>query len=339
MKNEISQKSRKSIAFFEKMWYNDDNWLYRQARSFVVQKERDHSMLEIIREFLTPLAQLLGKLLLTAFPAINALFIFGAGCLGSLLCKRLKPTVREIMIRCVGLAVVLLGVSEIWDCLFVLEGGQLEIAGTMLVVFSLAVGLLFGYALDIDGALGKLGLFLRNIFLGTSSAKKPAAGKAKKEELPPELLAAEILDRKNCAEGFTMAVVLCGFSSLLITNFLTGRMNDDPVPLLIKLAIDFVLVFCLTSIYGTGVPFAGIVVLISEGLFGIAYSKWGDILTPEILDQTALVGAVILLICGISLCTGKKLRPANLIPALFIPVIYTVLMTKVEESVKEKEDK
>ncbi len=295
-------------------------------------------MLENIREFLTPLAQILAKFLISAFPAVNALFIFCAGFLGSLLAKRLNYTAREIMTRCLGLAVVLLGVSEIWDCLFVLEGDQLEIAGTMLVIFSLAVGLLFGYALDMDGLLGKLGLFLHKIFLDYPSAKKPI-GKGKKDDLPPELLAAEILDRKNCAEGFTMAVVLCGFSSLLITNFLNGRMNDDPIPLLIKLAIDFVLIFLLTSIYGTGVPFAGAVVLITEGLLGIAYSKWGDVLTPEILDQTALIGAVILLVGGISLCTGKKLRPANLIPALFIPLVYTVLMTEVEESVKEKQEK
>ena len=136
-----------------------------------------------------------------------------------------------------------------------------------------------------------------------------------------------------------MAVVLCGFTSLLITNFLLGRINDDPIPLLIKLAIDFVIVFTLATIYGTGVPFAGIIVLISEGLVGIVYSKWGEVFTPEVLDQTAVIGAVILLLCGISLCTGKKLRPANLIPALFIPVVYTVLMTKIEESAKAKKDK
>ena len=102
---------------------------------------------------------------------------------------------------------------------------------------------------------------------------------------------------------------------------------------------DFNLVFFLAAVYGKGVPFAGGVVLVSEGTLGIIYSLWGEILTPEILDQTALIGAVILLLCGVGLCTGKKLRPANLIPALFIPLIYTFFMTKIEESVKEKKDK
>ncbi len=297
-------------------------------------------MLEIIRELFTALVQFLIKLLISAFPAINAMFIIGAGCLGCLLYKHLKPMVRDIMTRCLGLAVLLLGVSELWDCLFVLEGDQLEIAGTMLVIFSLLVGGLFGYALDLDSAFGKLGVFLRRVFLGDPYAKENVKGKGKKEEVPPELLAEQIVDKRDTSEGFTMAVVLCGFSSLLITNFLAGRMADDPVPLLIKLAIDFNLVFLLAAVYGKGVPFAGGVVLISEGTLGILYSVWGDILTPEILDQTALIGAVILLLGGICLCTGKKLlKPANLVPALFIPVIYTVLMTKIVDTVKEKQDK
>ena len=296
-------------------------------------------MLETVRELYTLLVQFLIKILISSFPVVNALFIMGAGSLGFLLYKRLKPTAKDIITRSLGLAVLLLGVSEIWECLFVLEDNKLEITGTMLVVFSLLVGLLFGYALNLDGAFGKLGLLLHRIVLGNSNAKPADAAKGKKEELPPELLAAQLLEKRNCAEGFTMAVVLCGFSSLLITNFLTGRMTDDPVPLLIKLAIDFVCVFLLASVYGSGVPFAGVVVLISEGVLGLVYTWWGDILTPEVLDQTALIGAVILLLCGITLCTGKKLRPANLIPALFIPVIYTFLMTKIEDSVKEKQDK
>ena len=296
-------------------------------------------MLETVRELYTLLVQFLMKILISAFPVVNALLIMGAGSLGFILYKRLKPLAKDIVTRSLGLAVLLLGVSEIWECLFVLEDTKLEITGTMLVVFSLLVGLLFGYALNLDGAFGKLGLLLHRIVFGSPCTQSTDKAKGKKEELPPQLLAAHLVEQRNCAEGFTMAVVLCAFSSLLITNFLTGRMTDDPIPLLIKLAIDFVIVFLLASVYGSGVPFAGIVVLISEGVLGLVYTWWGDILTPEVLDQTALVGAVILLLGGITLCTGKKLRPANLIPALFIPVIYTFLMTKIENSIEEKKDK
>ena len=297
-------------------------------------------MLEIIRELYTSVIQLLIKVLISAFPVVNALFIMGSGCLGVLLYKRLKPTAKEIMTRCLGLAVLLLGFSELWECLFVLEDGKLEITGTMLVIFSLLIGLLFGYALNLDGLLEKLGIAMRRVFLGDPLEKAAVKGKIKKEELPPELLAAQIIDQKNCAEGFTMATVMCGFSSLLITNFLAGRMANDPIPLLIKLGFDFVFVFILASIYGSGVPFAGAIVLVSEGVLGLVYSRWGDILLPiDVLDQIALIGAVILLLCGASLCFGKKLRPANLIPALFIPIIYTFFMTKIEETVKEKTEK
>ena len=53
----------------------------------------------------------------------------------------------------------------------------------------------------------------------------------------------------------------------------------------------------------------------------------------------ALVGGMILLFGGISLCRGKRFRAANLIPALFIPIIYTAVMEKVETAVEEALDK
>lgn len=295
-------------------------------------------MLEMIQSFFTASVQFLVKLLISAFPFINAILIVVAGCLGTLLYKRLQPVWRDIMTRTIGLAVLLLGISELWDSFFVWEDGQVEIAGTMLVVFALLVGGVFGYALDVDRLLGRLGVVLYRLFEGRDTDKNPAGnghgGKNQKEELPPELLAAEVIRVQQRTEGFTMATVLCGFSSTVITHFLVGRMTDDSIPLLVKLGIDFVIIFALTAIYGSGTPFAAVTVLLSEGVLGLVYTLWGDLLTPEILDQTALVGAVILLVGGIQLATGKKIRPANLLPALLIPGLYTLLVTKIEEAVE-----
>lgn len=293
-------------------------------------------MLEIIKELITTVGQFLTSVLLSAFPLVNALLIIVAGCLGAMLYGHIKPAYRDIMTRTLGLAVLLLGISELWDCFFVWEDGQVEITGTFLVLISLLVGGLLGYALDLDRAFGKLGILMHRLFESDSGVKDPKTGKLKKEELPPELLAAEALKLSDRAEGFTMATMICGFSSLVLTNFLLGRMTDDAVPLLIKMGIDFVVIFFLAFIYGSGVPFAGATVLVSEGLLGIIYSLWGDLLTPEIVDQIALIGAVILVACGIQLATGKKLRPANLIPAFFIPGLYTIIMEKVETAVEEK---
>ena len=290
--------------------------------------------MDTILELLKSLWDRISPAIISAFPILNTIIIMGAGCLGLLLYGRWSRHTRDIIVKCLGIAVVLFAISELWNTFFVLESGIFEAEGTLLVLVSIPLGLLFGEALAIDRGLGKLGLLLNSIF----DEKKPE-DKSKDVKPTPEDTARLVLAREDRATGFIIAFTLCGFSSLIFTRFLEGRINDDPIPMLIKLAFDFVLVFWLASVYGSGTPFAGISVLVSEGALGIAYSLWGDFFTPKLVDQLALTGGLILLFGGISLCRGKRFRAANLIPALFIPIIYTVAMEKAEAAVKEALDK
>ena len=284
--------------------------------------------MDAILNILTQLWEFLSRVIISAFPILNALFIIGAGCLGILLYGKFKAGVRDIIIKCIGIGVILFAVSELWSSFFVLQEGRFETEGTLLVVISLLIGALFGEALRLDILLGKLGLFIHRLF-----EESEHAGKDKKPEPTPEEIALLTLKREDRATGFLVTATLCGFSSLAFTHFLEGRMTDDPIPMLIKLAFDALLVFWLASVYGAGVPFGSVVVLLNLGELGIAYSLFGDFFTPKLIGQLSLVGGVILLAGGICLCLGKRFRAANLIPALFIPIIYTAVMTKTEELV------
>ena len=277
-------------------------------------------------EFLKLLWSFLSQALLSAFPIFNTAIVVAAGFLGLRLHGRFRTSIRDIIMRALGIAVVLFAISELWNSFFVLQDGMIETEGTMLAVISLPVGWLVGEAFSIDKGLGKLGLFLHSVF-----EKPDASNQAKKTQLSPEETARLVLSRENCATGFVIATTLCCFSSLIFTRFLEGRINDDPIPMLIKLAFDFVLVFWLSAIYGSGVSLAAIPVLICEGILGITYSLKGDFFTPKLLGQLSLVGGMILLFGGISLCRGKRFRAANLIPALFIPILYTSIMNQADE--------
>ncbi|MBR6781722.1 MAG: DUF554 family protein [Clostridia bacterium] len=287
-----------------------------------------------ILEFLKPLWSFFSQAVLSAFPVLNTAIVIGAGFLGMRLHGRFRTSIRDIIIRALGIAVVLFSISELWNSFFVLQEGMIETEGTLLAFISLPVGWLIGEALSIDRGLGKLGLFLHSVF-----EKPDTSVQAKKTQLSPEETARLVLTREERATGFIIATTLCCFSSLIFTRFLEGRINGDPLTMVIKLAFDFVLVFWLAAIYGSGVPFAGISVLISEGILGISYTLWGDFFTPKLIGQLSLVGGMILLFGGISLCRGKRFRAANLIPALFIPILYTSVMERVDEITEESKSK
>ncbi|MBP3665526.1 MAG: DUF554 family protein [Clostridia bacterium] len=296
--------------------------------------------MDTILHILASLWDFVGRAVISSFPILDTLFVIGAGCLGLLLYKRIRPEIKEIIIKCLGIGVILFAVSELWNSFFVLQEGRFEAEGSFLAIIALLIGWLFGEALALDRLLGRLGLVIHRIF----EDKEPTAakGKGKRAEPSPEEVALLTLRREERAKGFLVAVTLCSFSSLVFTHFLEGRMTNDPIPMLIKLAFDFVLVFGLSSVYGSGVPFAGAFVLLNQAELGLAYSIFGDFFTPKLMGQLSLVGGAILLAGGICLCLGKRFRAANLIPALLIPILYTGVMDKIEEAVEaalEKKEK
>ena len=291
---------------------------------------------ESIKEALAPVVAFLTKALITGFPFINTFLILTAGLLGTSLYGKPKPHVRRLLLRCLGIAVILFGVSQLWDAWFVLEEGKLEADGTMLAVISVLIGWLFGEALMLDKLLAYMGISLTRFF-----APKPTPAeiaKAKKAEPNPERLAAEKRRLQDTADGFVIATTLCGFSSMLITGYLEGRTMNDPIPMLIKLAFDVVLVFCLAVAYGGSPSLAAIPTLLTQLALWLVDAKWGDVLTVTLTGQLAIVGGVILLCGGICLALGKRFRAANLIPALFIPIVFTLAADKVTEAVEEKVD-
>ena len=141
-------------------------------------------MPEILRDILGGVSGILTKTLVSAFPIINILFILTAAGFGTMLHRKLSSRYRDIAALCLGGFLLLTGVSQLWDHFFVLDNGQLETTGTMLVVVALPLGYLFGEALLLDKGLAKLGQLLRRLFIGDSSAEADKG--SKKDKKPPQ---------------------------------------------------------------------------------------------------------------------------------------------------------
>lgn len=288
-------------------------------------------------ETLEPVLSALKHVLITGFPFINVFVILIAGILGANLYGKPNAHTKNLIVKLLGVAVILFGINELWKSLFVLQEGVLEAKGTLLVVISVLLGWLFGEALMLDRLLGKLGILLSRLF---SPKPTPAEiAQLKKNKPSPEEISAEAKKLCDCANGFVIATVLCGFSSTLFTGFLEGRATGEAGPLLMKLAFDLVLVFALAVIYGNGVSLSGIPVLCVELFLWLADAKWGEILTDELVRQTALVGGIILLCGGVCLMYGKRFRAANLLPALLLPAVFTLSVNKITEAVEEEVNK
>ena len=258
---------------------------------------------------------------LTTFPLLNLLLMIIAGCLGALLTGKLKEPLRDTLLRALGLLVILMGGVELWDGFFVLQTGQFETVGTVLVIFALIGGYVMGSAFELDRALGRLGNWLFHRFF-KKKATKPAPSAAR-EHAPS-------------AEGFMLATVVCAFSSTTIYSILQGEptATDGALPLLVRLGFHVVIFFMLAALFGSGITLASIPVFAVQGILLVVTSQWGDLITHTLMNQFRLIGAVILIATGIALGQGKRVRAAKFIPAYSIPVIYGLVMLWVSKLIE-----
>lgn len=274
--------------------------------------------------------QSISQTVISAFPLVNLLVVIVAGCLGSLLSERIRSPLREILLRSLGLVAILMGAVEAWNGFFVLQTAQFETTGTVLVIFSLIVGYAFGYALNLDRSIGQAGVWLHNQFIKDKPSRSEIIALAKGEEAPRRRKVSN-----PSAEGFLLATILCALSSTTVYSTLVYSTSEDPLPLLLRLGFHALTFFLLAALFGSGVNFAAVSVIVVEGILLIVSALCGDLITHNLLNQLRLIGAVVLVAAGLSMGGGRRVRAPRLVPAYLIPVIYglsILLVTRAMET-------
>ena len=103
----------------------------------------------------------------------------------------------------------------------------------------------------------------------------------------------------------------------------SGLTNDNTI-LNIKAILDGVISIVLTSIYGIGVIFSAFSVFLYQGIFYLFASQIKDYLNPQAISELNAVGGVLVLAIGINLTFKKDIKTANMLPAIFIPLIVSL---------------
>ena len=92
----------------------------------------------------------------------------------------------------------------------------------------------------------------------------------------------------------------------------------------IKAILDGVISIVLTSIYGIGVIFSAVSVTIYQGIFYLFASQIKDYLNSQAISELNAVGGVLVLAIGINMTFKKDIKTANMLPAIFIPLLVSI---------------
>ena len=136
-------------------------------------------------------------------------------------------------------------------------------------------------------------------------------------------------------EGFVTACLLFCVGPLTIIGSIQNGLNGDMQTILVKSTLDFISSIALSGVYGIGVGFSALFLIMVQGGISLGAGAFSSVLPDPATDPRVLllsgVGGLLVLGIGINLILGglgiekRNIRTAALLPALIIaPLIYQV---------------
>lgn len=229
---------------------------------------------------------------------INVIAIIAGGILGCTIGGRVPERVRVTLMGANAVAVIFLGISGALAKMLIYEDGQLSTAGTMMLIGSLAIGSVVGELLNLERAFESLGEWL-----------KVKTGNAKDAEF---------------VNAFVTASLTVCIGAMAIVGSIEDGIYGNHAILFAKAVLDFVIVLVMAASMGKGCAFAAVPVGIVQGGMTLLATALRPVMTDEVLSNLSLVGSVLIFCVGINLFFGKKIRVANLLPALVVAGVWTI---------------
>ncbi|MGL5330443.1 MAG: DUF554 domain-containing protein [Peptostreptococcaceae bacterium] len=222
---------------------------------------------------------------------VNSMAIL-VGCLVGLLVKgKVSEKIGNTVMNGIALCVLYIGIS-----------GSFEGKDTLLTIISIAIGALIGEIIDIDKWLIKLGDGLQAKF-----------SKGNKKE------------SVSISQGFVSASLLFCVGAMAIVGSLESGLRGNYEVLFAKSILDGISAIIFTATLGIGVMFSAVSVLIYQGLITICASFLSGVLNTEIISAMTGVGSLLIIGLGLNMLKATNIKVANLLPAVFIPMIASIL--------------
>lgn len=231
---------------------------------------------------------------------VNMLLIIGGSLIGMFFGKRFPQRVREIVMQASGLVVLFIGVSGLLSAVFTVDGQTVSGNYTLAVVISLILGAIIGELLDIEGHLQRGGEWLQQRMRGHGNSR--------------------------IAEGFCMTTILYCTGAMAIVGSLNDALLRDATVLCSKGIIDGMTAIVFASTLGIGVLFSAFGVGLYQGMFTLLAALIEPLLTDVVVAQMSAVGSLIIIGIAFNLLELKKFRIGNMLPGIFLPLIWDALM-------------
>lgn len=217
---------------------------------------------------------------------INCITIL-LGCLLGFIAKgKIPERIGNTIMSGLALCTIYIGIS-----------GALQGEDTLQIIICIAIGALIGESIDIDNKLNNLGRLLED--------------KVNKKD-----------NKGSIADGFVASSLLFCVGAMSIVGALESGLKGEYSTLFAKSILDGISSIIFTSTLGIGVIFSVFTVLIYQGGITLCAGAMSVFLSEVVISNMTAVGGILILGLGLNMLKVTKIKIANLLPAIFIPIIF-----------------
>ena len=242
---------------------------------------------------------------------VNCGTVIIGSIIGLLFAKKFTDELLEMIQTACGVITIIIGLQMAF-----------KYESIVYLALSLIIGGVIGYAIDIDGAILKLGGWLQKI-----TAPKPKA-------IEGDVLATDItLDEQkkhNFAYAFLNASVLfCVGAMTIIGSFKAGVEHDYTI-IFTKSILDGFMAISFAAAMGVGTAFSVILILLYQGGLTLLSGVLQPFVTDSMLNEISACGGAVIIMIGLNLLSLKKIKTANFLPGLLIEVVFVICVPLVK---------
>lgn len=230
---------------------------------------------------------------------INTGAILAGGVCGALFGRFLKESTQDTLTKVCGVSTLFIAISGAMERMLTMENGRLSSGGALLIIGCLAIGGLIGEMLNIEGAFERFGQWLK---MKTGNAKD-----------------------KEFVNAFVTASLTVCIGAMAIVGSIQDGLTGDYSILATKAVLDLIIIMVMSCSMGRGAVFSAIPVAVLQGSMTALAGLLRPVMTEAALANLSLIGNVLIFCVGINLVWGKKVKVANLLPAIVVAVIAAFL--------------
>lgn len=250
---------------------------------------------------------------------VNCGAVILGSILGILFAKKFTKELSDMIQTACGVISVVIGLQMAF-----------KYGNIIYLALSLIIGGVIGYALDIDGAVLKLGEKLEVL---TKRKNKSAISENTETSAGDETaLASKSTEpvHSNFAYAFLNSSVLFCVGAMAIVGSFEAGVNHDYTTIFTKSILDGFMAIGFTAAMGIGTAFSALAILVYQGGLTLLSIWLKPFVSDVLIQEVSACGGAIIIMIGINLLGLKKIKTADFLPALVIEILFVIFVPMIK---------